>query len=252
MIKLVRPDKPKKLQENEKMLTEEYKKTGKPVWRNPYITQPLLEMSHGKCCYCETELKTQAKNMQVEHYHYKDGYPDEVVDWDNLLPSCSQCNSNKGTHDTKKDGEIINPTIDDPRDFLYLQCFMIKSKDNRLNSKGRLTVELLDLNNRERLINPRIKIAVEIDKKMQDIHKMMWAFSNRNDGKQYNKNRIMNGILELLKMAQPESEYSAFMATVLWNNKNYMETKELMKENALWTIEMQRLHDEMDKIRFMS
>lgn len=137
-------------------------------------------MSHGKCCFCETNLGVQARYMTVEHFYYKEGYPDKVVSWDNLLPACSQCNSNKGTHDVEKDGMLINPTIDDPRDFLYLKQFMIKSKDNDRNSKGRLTVDLLDLNNRDRLVNPRIKIALEMDEKMADIHEKMLNLYNRN------------------------------------------------------------------------
>ena len=54
MIKLMRPDKPKELEKNETSLTEEYKKTGKSVWRKDYIVKALMEMSHNKCCYCET------------------------------------------------------------------------------------------------------------------------------------------------------------------------------------------------------
>lgn len=250
MIKLMRPDKPKLLEENEKSLTEEYKKTGKSVWRKDYIVNPLMQMSHNKCCYCETNLTVQARNMAVEHYHFKDGYPDEVVSWENLLPSCSQCNSNKGTYDTVKDGDIIKPTDDDPRDYLYLYCFMIKSKDNDLESKGRKTVELLELNNRDRLVTPRIKIASAMDEKLQYIHEKMCAYAERWDGKQYNRNRIVNGIIDLLKLAQPYAEYSAFISMVLSESTDYKEIKKLMEKFDLWTPEMEKLHNTMISIKF--
>lgn len=244
MIKLIRPEKPCELTEEvEKELVKEFKENGKAVWRKSYIVEPLLAMSHNKCCYCETKLEVQARPVSVEHFHYKDEYPDEVVLWENLLPSCSQCNSNKGTHDTIKEGPILNPTIDNPKDYLYLKAFMIKSKNNEFGSKGRLTVDLLDLNNRERLINPRIKIAVEIEKKMADIYEKMLYYVKRSDGKQYNKLRITRGVTDILKMAQPEAEYSAFMATIILDNDDYLATRDLMIEKGLWVEEMQRLHD---------
>ena len=43
-----------------------------------------------------------------------DDYPDEVVDWDNLLPSCKRCNTTKGTHDVVTE-PIINPFDIDPK-----------------------------------------------------------------------------------------------------------------------------------------
>lgn len=242
MIRLIRPEKPKELTlEVEEALVEEFKRTKKSVWREPYIVETLNKMSHEKCCYCETKLGTQSRAMQVEHFHYKEKYPDEVVSWDNLLPSCQQCNSNKGTYDTIEDGEIIEPTIDDPRDYLYLKHFMIRSKDNRIGSKGRNTVDLLDLNNRKRLINPRIQIADTMRKTLENIHKMALVLVHRTDGKQYNKTRIRNGIKDILEMAQPDAEYSAFMATIILTDEDYKETKDILKSLGLWDLELEEL-----------
>lgn len=243
MIKLNRPDKPSDLTpEVEKQLIDEYKKTEKPVWRKDYITSPLLEMSHNKCCYCETILGVQARPMQVEHYHCKSLYPDEVVKWENLLPCCSECNSNKSTLDTYKT-PIINPSVDDPRDYLYLKDAMIKSKDNDILSKGRLTVDKLDLNNQNKLVIPRIKIACAIYDKLKDIHKKALALNSRTDDKLYNKSRIINTLVDILKMAQPDAEYSAFMATTILTDEDYIETKNILKNKGLWTDELETLHN---------
>ena len=243
MIKLTRPDKPSDLTtEVEKQLIKEYKEIGKSVWRKDYITTPLLEMSHNKCCYCETILGVQAKPMQVEHYHCKDLYPDEVVKWENLLPSCSQCNSNKSTLDTYET-PIINPSVDVPKDFLYLKHYMIKSKDNTIGSKGRLTIEQLDINNRDRLVTPRIKIACEMNYKLTDIHEKAFFLNLRDDGKLYNKTKIINTLVDILKMAQPDAEYSAFMATIILTDEDYIETKNILKNKGLWTNELEKLHN---------
>lgn len=249
MIKLVRPDKPLELTEElEKELIKEYKETESAVWRKEYITKPLLEMSYNKCCYCETKLGTQGRAMQIEHFHYKNKYPEEVVSWENLLPSCSQCNSNKSTLDTYEE-PILNPCVDNPKDFLYLKNYMIRSKDNKLRSKGRLTIDQLELNNRERLINPRIDIADKMDYKLRDVHEKAIALSVRDDGKLYNKTKIVNTLRDILKMAQSEAEYSAFISTIILTDEDYIEIKNILQQKELWTKELDRLHNEADKIR---
>lgn len=241
MIKLIRPDKPSELTEEvEKQLIKEFNTTGKSVWRKEYITTPLLEMSHKKCCYCETLLEVQARPMQVEHYHCKDLYPNEVVKWENLLPSCSQCNSNKSILDTYKT-PIIDPCVDNPRAYLYLKHYMIKSKDNTIGSKGRLTVDELELNHRDRLVTPRIKISCEMNYKLADIHKKAIDLNSRKDGKLYNKSKIINTLVDILKMAQPDAEYSAFMATIILTDEDYIETKNILKNKGLWTDELESL-----------
>ncbi|MDD3253813.1 MAG: hypothetical protein PHV18_14795 [Lachnospiraceae bacterium] len=250
MIKLERPDKPSELtEEKEKELVQEFKDTERAVWRKDYITEPLFNMSHGKCCYCETVLGTQARPMNVEHFHCKEAYPNEVVTWDNLLPSCGQCNSNKGKHDTIKDGLIINPTIDNPKEYLYLKYFMIKSKDNQLGSIGRRTVELLDLNNRERLVNPRILIADTMRQKLENIHEKAVDLAGRQDGKQYNRTKIVNGIRDILRMAQPDAEYSAFMSTIILTDEDYLETRDILIAKELWTKEFEVMHNKASEIK---
>jgi len=250
VIKLIRPDKPSQLtDEVERQLIKEFKETKKSVWRKNYITEPLLKMSNNKCCYCETILGTQARPMQVDHYHCKDIYPEEIVSWENLLPSCSQCNSNKSDIDTYED-PIINPAIEDPKDYLYLKFYMIKSKDNTIRSKGRLTVEQLDLNNRERLVNPRIQIAEQMNYKLADIHEKAINLDSRIDGKLYNKSKIINTLRDILKMAQPDAEYSAFMATIILSDEDYRETRDILVNRNLWNNELELLHNNANKIKF--
>lgn len=249
MIKLTRPDKPIELTKDvERELIKKYKETGNSVWRKKYITTLLSEMSHNKCCYCETILGVQARAMQVDHYHCKKIYPDEVVKWENLLPSCSQCNSNKSTLDTYNE-PIINPSVDNPKKYLYLKNYMIKSKDNTLGSKGRLTIEQLELNNRERLVNPRILIADKMYYKLTDIHEKAVILNSKLDGKLYNNTKIINTLVDILKMAQPDAEYSAFMATIILTDEDYIETRNILITKGLWTEELELLHNCAKKIK---
>ncbi|MGB8452746.1 MAG: hypothetical protein WCD89_10465 [Anaerocolumna sp.] len=249
MIKLERPDKPSELsKEKMKDLTETYKKTGKAVWRENYIVKKLNEMSHDKCCYCELKLNVQSREMQVEHYHYKDKYVDEVVEWKNLLPSCKQCNSNKGIWDTVVD-PIINPTDQNPKDFFYLKFYMIKSKDNDRNSIGYKTIELLDLNNRKRLVNLRIELADAMFNKLADTYDKLETYKFNKSNTRL-KNKIIKTIKDILSMAQPDSEFSAVIATMLLNYEDYIEIKDSLNDLELWDEELEKLHNNSNRIKF--
>lgn len=70
------------------------------IYKRPEIKQLLQDMFHGKCAYCET-FYSAAQPMDVEHYRPKgavseddshDGYWWLAMKWDNLLPSCIDCN----------------------------------------------------------------------------------------------------------------------------------------------------------------
>ncbi|OQY54394.1 MAG: hypothetical protein DRR08_10845 [Candidatus Parabeggiatoa sp. nov. 2] len=82
-------------------LTTCYVTNGTSVWKKPYIIRALLKMSSDKCCYCECNVTEESNYLEVEHFQPKSLYPDKVVVWDNLLPSCKRCNGTKRDHDTQ-------------------------------------------------------------------------------------------------------------------------------------------------------
>jgi len=89
MIKLDRVPKPVELTKKLQLkLTDEFKLTGKSVWNIGFIKTHLLRFSNNKCCYCEANIVEESKYLEVEHFHHKDTYKDEVLEWENLLPSC--------------------------------------------------------------------------------------------------------------------------------------------------------------------
>ena len=186
--------------------------------------------------------------MHVEHFHYKDKYKDEVVKWENLLPSCRQCNSNKGTLDTKEE-QLIDPTVCNPRDFLFMQFFMIKSKDNARDSIGYRTVEILDLNNRERLVNLRIELADAMNNKLADTNDRLNDYmKDINNARK--KSRIIRTIKDILNMAQPSAEFSAFLSTFLLNSYDYIEIVKALKDLQLWDDELETLHNNSAIIKY--
>jgi glycosyltransferase involved in cell wall biosynthesis len=115
-----------------------------------------------------------------------------------LLPSANNYINKLGIDDSK----IF--WIPNGVDLLKFNGYNIKSKDNDINSKGRKTVEILDLNHRKRLVEPRIRISCELTEKLNDIYIKSIEYSSDIKKTTRKKNLIVNGIKSLLQLAQPE------------------------------------------------
>lgn len=239
MIKLNRQPAPSELTSQVvRELTEQYKQQGVSVWNKDYIKKALLEMSHRKCCYCEVRLQEEGKYMQVEHFHCKSLYPDEVVVWDNLLPSCNRCNSHKSNHDTYKE-PIINPCTDDPKEFLYMEDYRIRSKNN--NPIGYRTIDILYLNDSEHLVTPRFEIGNKIHEKIQLIDELLKDYISGKNTSIQRRNKIINSLKEILKLSGPEQEYSATVATVTIKDSTYLHVRDDLLKLSLWDEELEEL-----------
>jgi hypothetical protein len=73
-------------------------------YKEPDVVRTLELLFNRKCAYCESNYSAVAV-MDVEHYRPKGGVnecPDHkgywwlALDWDNLLPSCIDCNRSRG------------------------------------------------------------------------------------------------------------------------------------------------------------
>jgi uncharacterized protein (TIGR02646 family) len=89
-------------------------------YRHPEIKKALVELFHGKCAYCESEI-VHVDYGHIDHYLPKSGARgrrDLVFDWDNLLLACGVCNGAEWKSDksptTKEGGPYVNPCNDDP------------------------------------------------------------------------------------------------------------------------------------------
>lgn len=249
MIKIDRISKPEQLTDELKVqLTKEFKKNNKKdVWNKPYIRKRLLEMSNSKCCYCEELIGTGCNEMHVEHYHDKADYPDEVVEWNNLLPSCSHCNKKKSTHDTYLE-PVIDPTQVDPKDIFYIKNYRYYSRDCNPNSLGKISIGILGINDFDEKLKVRFiigsKLCDEIDKLYEDAVELGDAILTNTR----KRNRILNGCLNNLKLCTKTSRFGASMATVLQENEDYQALRHLLVKYNLWDDKFEQLHKESLKI----
>lgn len=206
------------------------------VWNIGWLKEGLLELSFGKCAYCECNLEEESKYMEVEHFEDKDNNPNKVLVWDNLLPSCKRCNGSKSTHDVVRE-PIINPFIDIPSNHLKFRLYRFNPKDE----KGRTTIDVVDLNNTERAVKKRFEVGEELEKTIERAHERLESFEANQITQR--KNKLKNIIEDILKECQPCSIYSATCATILHSNDTYHEIRNRMLSHKIWDKEFENLHD---------
>ena len=87
------------------------------VYKHPSVKAALAELFHGKCAYCES-VYAKVQPMDVEHFRPKSGYMQGgklnkpgywwlAADWDNLLPSCIDCNRRRKHHNLDGETEAL-------------------------------------------------------------------------------------------------------------------------------------------------
>jgi hypothetical protein len=171
----------------------------------------LLKLFNGKCAYCEEKIAANQPG-DVEHYRPKNRVTDEqskpvrvtypdigecdhmgyfwlAYDWDNLLPSCAECNRYRnpknqspygkldrfpieGTRiylpDQNPDDErplLLDPTRTEPNDhFIFQPDGLISAK----TKAGEVTLELLGLNIRETLVRERKREYANAERALAD------------------------------------------------------------------------------------
>lgn len=245
MIKITRISAPTQLTDEVKaQLTEEFKKDHKKsVWNKSYIRDNLLKMSQSKCCYCEELIGEGCSEMHVDHYHDKDTYPDEVVEWNNLLPSCSHCNKKKLTHDTYVE-PIINPTIHEPKEVFYMRNYRYYSYDCSPDSLGKLSLGVLGLNDSEKKVKLRYTIGNKLCAELDSLYEDAIELGDNILTNTRKRNRILNGCENSLKLCTKASRFGASMATVLQESEDYQALRGLLMKYNLWDDELEKLHIE--------
>ena len=114
------------------------------------IRAALKSMATGRerCMYCEDSAATD-----IEHFWPKSKYPERAFSWDNYLLACSGCNSNHKREKFPLDDSgaplLINPTVDDPDEFLLLSVltgkYRPRTHEGQESRKGRESIDVFGL-----------------------------------------------------------------------------------------------------------
>lgn len=220
---------------NVQKLTEKFKTQGSHVWQSQDVKNACLKLGNNKCAFCEVILDQKSTYMEVEHFQHKDHYPDNVIEWNNLLPSCRHCNGSKGTHDVVKE-PIINPCIDKPAEHFYMKGYRLKGK----TPLGVMTEEVLDINNITHYVTERCRVGTFISESIEEAEIKY---------ERYKENPIPQRLREVRKVlrillleCQNTALFSAVSATVLHDTAEYATLKEKMLSDSSWTVQLDELH----------
>lgn len=221
MIKLVRPIKPKQLDdETIRLLTQRFINNRKDsVWNQPYIKDTLLESSHGKCCYCECNC--DKGNLHIEHFHPKSLYPEEVVCWENLLLSCAKCNRAKGTLDTVNN-RLVNPYDDDPKDYIGINAaYMLIGVDQ--NGVGEFFINTIYKNGYVfKLALQYHTIYTQFQMDLENLYNIYNVIDIDIDK---NSDSLVSKLCNILEMVQSDKPYSGALSALVINNSNFIYLK---------------------------
>ena len=152
------------------------------IYGHAEVKQALVAMHHGKCCYCESKVRHTGPGT-IDHHRPKAAVQQAVGDpyirpgyywlayqWENLLFSCVACNQ---THKRKlfplrdpvqraqshldtlaqEEPLIIDPSRENPADFISFREEFAFAVDG--NIRGRTTIEIFALNERNDLVEQR-------------------------------------------------------------------------------------------------
>jgi len=167
--------------------------------------------------------------MEVEHFRCKADFPELVVVWDNLIPSCKRCNGRKGSYNVEIDGMIANPYDVDPTNHFYFQNYRLRWRDD----VGRNSISALYLNDTERMVAVRMEIGETICRSLEIIREQLEEFliGNRNVRA---RNRITRGIEIILRECRPAAQFSALASTIVISEPNYLWIRESLQALNLW------------------
>ena len=191
------------------------------------LKDALFKAQHEKCCYCETKLPKNSDDKSLEHFRPKSstkqkkrepekcpGYYWLAYCQDNLLISCSQCNTRKGSlfplvnpkkrarsHHDDVDMEsplFVDPAYDNPRQHIMFREAAVAP----CTKKGLQTIEGIDLK-RDVLEEDRIERL----QKLKTFHDSLNALKSDDSTC---ARRLKCRLIRRLKTAvRPRAKYSA-------------------------------------------
>jgi uncharacterized protein (TIGR02646 family) len=223
------------------------------AYKDDTVVEALTQIFHGKCAYCESRY-THVHPVDVEHYRPKGGvvagnqlktpgYYWLAADWDNLLPSCIDCNRrrvqeiagmpdsllgkanlfplrNEANRATNPGDEIheepllINPCVDDPAQHLkFNENGIVKG----LTDKGRASIEVLGLH-RKSLTEARRDRSIEIRGTISTVKRLLRRIERkRNEGREYRESLIdlREEVKKLKAYLGMKTEYTALAGTLV-------------------------------------
>ncbi|HHA1517048.1 TPA: HNH endonuclease [Enterobacter bugandensis] len=216
-------------------LTQLYKSNKTHVWQNQDVKDACLTLGNNKCVYCEVILNQKSTYLEIDHFKHKDDYPDDVIEWNNLLPACRHCNGTKSDHDVVAE-PIINPAVDNPADYIYLKAYRLKAR----NPTGVMTVDVLNLNDSEHYVTERCKVGTLIEEWIEKAEEKLKNYlASPIPARKRELNKIVRA---LLNQCHKSALFSAVSSATLHDSEEYATIRTTMEALNIWSELFEELH----------
>lgn len=150
-----------------------------------------------------------------------------------------RCNRTKN----RKTKNIINPFEMDPKEHLGLHCKRAYHLVHMNNSQiGKDTIEVLDLNDIERLKTARLTMVESILERLDSEYEKIM------DGEISNRN--VNAIDRQLCCIEEYTAYAAVVASSILSSDEYVGIKETLQKNDLWSRRFQMIEEQLKELAF--
>lgn len=203
-------------------------------WRNDSVRLALEELFHGKCAYCETVLgpfpgrgtichhRPKVRAMDLDGSTSADHYWWLAYTWENIYPTCHDCNKHKSTrfpvrgqrvrpwtHGAELAAEqplLLDPCHDDPAEHLV---FMENGEVISNTERGVVTIKVLGLN-RTSLVESRRAVLNRVGALAQRVHALARHSSTEH------KHPYADDTLSILReLMHPSGEHSAAVSQLI-------------------------------------
>lgn len=211
-------------------IPKEVKESLLKYYKHQDIKNMLFPISNDKCAFCES-FPAESGNIEVEHFYPKSLYPAKAFEWENLLPCCRKCNDAKGTLDTMVD-TIINPSIDNPKDYLGFESLFLISLDDSIDkAKANRTIKNLKLNS-SRLLRARASILSQLSEYLYELEEWIDEIESTTSNT-IRRNKILkmrNSLESIETLMNPTEKYSFFATCNIKNRNIYIKALEYTEE----------------------
>lgn len=198
-------------------LQSDNKRPSTSQYAHKSIIDALMNISHGKCFYCEKKLEGLPK--EVDHLIEVSVDKSKAFEWNNLYLASKECNDGRPTENDIPKAEILDPCQDSDEEIQNHLTFEDEHaipKDN--SEKGEKTILKFKLNS-QLLLFQRMKHINEISKIILEFYKIK-EHESRHDFSD-NEKKIIKSFANHDKAFSLMSEvFLRKTLPELWNNEN--------------------------------
>jgi hypothetical protein len=113
---------------------------------------------------------------------------------------------------------------------------------------GKLTISVLNLNEQDRLVKKRFEIGNALHNKLEQLNELLDDYVSGVQSSTKRRNRIVNGLKELMREGLPTAIYAATSASVILTDIEYLKIKKQLALLRLWDSDFVQIENDLKTV----